>query len=181
MGKRALPLCLTAAGCLLPTPPHTKIRGLCGRFFSPGEPPLAVRKEPDRGGVFYMPEHLMIDEHRGLRHRTVQRIVLAQFGLAGFLGAGFWLFGGGQAGYSALIGGLISAIASWVFARFVFAGEQTSSDRFLRRVLLGELLKLGVVVIMFGVVLTAWDLAFLPLISAFAVTLLTYWVTLLFA
>ncbi len=128
-----------------------------------------------------MPGHLMIDEDRGLRRRTVQRIVLAQFGLAGLLGAGFWVFGGGRAGYSALIGGLISAIASWVFARFVFAGAQGSSERFLRRVMLGELLKLGVVVIMFGVALTALDLAFLPLISAFAVTLLTYWVVLLFA
>jgi ATP synthase protein I len=123
----------------------------------------------------------MVDEHRGFRRRTVQRILLAQFGLAGFLGAGFWVFSGSRAGYSALIGGLISAIASWVFARFVFAGGQRSSDQFLRRVMLGELLKLGVVVIMFGVALTALDLAFLPLISAFAVTLLTYWVALLFA
>ncbi len=123
----------------------------------------------------------MVDEHRGLRRRTVQRILLAQFGLAGLLGAGFWVLGGSHAGYSALIGGLISAIASWVFARFVFAGGQRSSDQFLRRVMLGELLKLGVVVIMFGVALTALDLAFLPLISAFAVTLLTYWVALIFA
>lgn len=128
-----------------------------------------------------MPELLMVDEHRGLRRRTVQRILLVQFGLAGVLGAGFWVLGGGQAGYSALTGGLISAIASWVFARFVFAGEQGSSGRFLRRVMLGELLKLGVVVIMFVVAITVLELAFLPLISAFAVTLLTYWVALLFA
>lgn len=123
----------------------------------------------------------MVDEHRGLSRRTVQRTLQAQFVLACLLGLGFWAFAGGRAGYSALIGGLTSAIASWVFARYLFAGGPVSSDQFLRRAMLGELLKLGVVVIMFGVAFTVLDLAFLPLISAFAVTVLTYWVALLFA
>lgn len=116
-----------------------------------------------------------------INRRQAEKVVVAQLMVGLALGGLFWVLAGQQAGVSALAGCLISVIPSWFFARWLFAGGPLSADRFFKRAVAGELLKIAITAAMFLVAIAVFKFAFLPLISVFAVSLIVYWFALLLA
>jgi ATP synthase protein I len=112
---------------------------------------------------------------------TAYRIVLAQFATALVLAAaagGIW---GSRAGYSALVGGLISAMASLYFALHVFGVRATAARAVVRSFYAAEVVKMAITVLLFVAAVVWLKVDFLPLIVAYALTLLVYWFALLSA
>jgi ATP synthase protein I len=110
---------------------------------------------------------------------TAYGIVLAQFAAAIVLAAvagGIW---GPGAGYSALVGGLISAVSSLYFALHVFGVRASAARAALRSFYTAEVVKMAITVLLFVAAVVWLKVDFLPLIVAYALTLLVYWFALL--
>jgi ATP synthase protein I len=86
---------------------------------------------------------------------------------------------GRVAGLSALAGGGISAVASFVLALFAF-GSPAGADaaRVARAFYLGEGLKLAVTVTLFVIVFVSFKVSFVALFGAYIATLFVYWIAL---
>ena len=86
---------------------------------------------------------------------------------------------GSTAGWSALAGGGISALASVVMAVLCFRRSSLANPhRALRGLYVGEAAKLATVVVLFVLVLRTLKVAPLPMLGAFMATLIIYWVAL---
>ena len=86
-----------------------------------------------------------------------------------------------RAAYSAMIGGGINMLATGYFARRVFSAGPGSSAKIIARTFYwGEVVKIILTVILFTGVLLWLDLAYLPLFLAYALTMLAFWLALLF-
>lgn len=84
---------------------------------------------------------------------------------------------------SAFAGGAIGFTASWVYARRMTGSRGPADDPriLLRNHFAAELLKLGLIVVLFAAVLVLFPkVATLPLLLTFMATLAVYWVALLF-
>ncbi len=80
---------------------------------------------------------------------------------------------------SALLGGAIGTIASFAMALLSFGSRAGSDAHFaMRAFLIGEAVKLGLVVVLFVVVLKLFKVAPAPLFAAFMATFCVYWVAL---
>ena len=96
---------------------------------------------------------------------------------AGALG---FLLGGGPAGVAALLGGLVCVGANLALTVWVFAGESgRDPQRFLLRMVLGEMSKFAVAGVMFFVAITKFQAGLLPLMSGYFASLVAYWAGLL--
>ncbi|HEY3786700.1 MAG TPA: ATP synthase subunit I [Steroidobacteraceae bacterium] len=83
---------------------------------------------------------------------------------------------------SAAIGGGIGTIASLVMALASVCGTSTMSpERAVRALLLGEAIKVAVIVMLFVLVLRVMRVAPLAMFAAFAATFVVYWIALLSA
>jgi ATP synthase protein I len=81
------------------------------------------------------------------------RVLLAQAGLTAVLAALFWGFDGFVSGYSALLGGLTAIIPNgFLAARLMLPRRDPGAGALLRAAYLGELGKLVLTALMFGVV-----------------------------
>jgi ATP synthase protein I len=112
---------------------------------------------------------------------TAYRIVLAQFAAALVLAVatgGIW---GARAGYSALVGGLIAAVTSLYFALHVFGVRVSAARAVVRSFYTAEVVKMAITVLLFVAAVVWLKVDFLPLIVAYALTLLVYWFALLLA
>lgn len=112
---------------------------------------------------------------------TAYRIVLAQFAAALVLAVatgGIW---DARAGYSALVGGLIAAVTSLYFALQVFGVRVSAARAVLRSFYTAEVVKMAITVLLFVLAVVWLKVDFLPLIVAYALTLLVYWFALLLA
>jgi ATP synthase protein I len=82
-------------------------------------------------------------------------ILLAQLGLSVALAALFWGISGSVAGYSALLGGLTCVIPNTFLAlRLVVPRRDPGAGALVRAAYIGELGKLALTVLMFGIVFT---------------------------
>ena len=112
---------------------------------------------------------------------TAYKIVVAQFAAAlvlAVVAGGVWSF---RVGYSALVGGLIAAVASLYFALHVF-GVRTSAARVVvRSFYKAEVVKMVMTALLFLAAVFWLKADFLPLIVAYALTVLVYWFALLSA
>jgi ATP synthase protein I len=83
---------------------------------------------------------------------------------------------------SAFAGGAIGFTTSWVYARRMTSrGSADDPQVLLRNHFAAELLKLGLIVVLFAAVLVVFPkVATLPLLLTFMATLAVYWVALLF-
>ena len=80
---------------------------------------------------------------------------------------------------SALLGGAIGTLASLAMALLSFGSRAGSDAQFaVRAFLIGEAVKLGLVVVLFVVVLKLFKVAPAALFAAFMATLCVYWVAL---
>jgi len=90
------------------------------------------------------------------------------------------VFYGGNAGLSAFLGGAIGFLSSLAYARQIVASQTSDPKGVLRAHLAGEVLKLGLTVILFVAVFILYQgVAALPLLLTFIATLVVYWVALL--
>jgi ATP synthase protein I len=102
------------------------------------------------------------------------KVVAAQFGLGAALAVVLWISFGDVAGYSALLGCLISALPNAFLAMRLGVPRQDPGARALvRAAYIGELGKLALTVLLFGIVFIAVrPLAAAPLFATFMVTAL---------
>lgn len=85
--------------------------------------------------------------------------------------------GGLAAGGTALMGGLIGTGANAVLAVWVFAGRaERDPQRFLLRLMLGEMSKFVMAVVLFIVAFAKFKVAFGPLMLGYLAVLVAYWV-----
>lgn len=110
---------------------------------------------------------------------TAYKIVLAQFAatlLLAVLAGGVW---SARIGYSALVGGLIATLASLYFALHVFGVRANAARLVVRSFYRAEIVKMAVTALLFLAAVLWLKVEFLPLIVAYALTLLVYWFALL--
>ena len=102
------------------------------------------------------------------------KVVAAQFGLGAALAAVLWSIFGNVAGYSALLGCLISAIPNAFLAlRLSVPRRDPGAKSLVRAAYIGELGKLALTELMFSIVfVTVRPLAAAPLFATFLVTAL---------
>lgn len=111
--------------------------------------------------------------------RIALRIVVGQAAVTLVAAALCLALAGSLGARSALLGGAIGTVASLAMALLSF-GSRAGSDAHLamRALLLGEAVKLGLVVVLFVVVLKLFKVAPAPLFAAFMATFCVYWVAL---
>ena len=99
-------------------------------------------------------------------------VLAAQIGLGAALAAVLWLALGDVAGYSALLGSLISAVPNAFLAlRLAVPREDAGAKALMRAAYIGELGKLALTVLFFSIVfVTVRPLAAAPLFAGFIVT-----------
>ncbi|NJN45281.1 MAG: F0F1 ATP synthase assembly protein I [Candidatus Competibacteraceae bacterium] len=86
-----------------------------------------------------------------------------------------------KAVYSAGLGGGISVIVTVYFAVQVFSGGgDFSAVRIATRFYVGEVIKIALTAVLFGITIIWLDVSFLPLFLTYAATLLAYWLVLPF-
>jgi ATP synthase protein I len=102
------------------------------------------------------------------------KVVAAQFGLGAALAAVLWIIFGNVAGYSALLGCLISAVPNAFLAlRLGVPRQDPGAKSLVHAAYIGELGKLALTVLLFGIVFaTVRPLAAAPLFAIFIVTAL---------
>ena len=103
------------------------------------------------------------------RTSVAARVLLAQLGLSAALAAIFWGVDGLTSGYSALLGGLTCVIPNAFLAlRLAAPRRDPGGGALVRAAYIGELGKLALTVLMFGVVFTQVEaLAAWPLFAGF--------------
>jgi ATP synthase protein I len=113
--------------------------------------------------------------------KTIQKIFLIQFVLTlGAAGVSLVL-ADIKAGYSAVIGGGINILATAYFANKVFsAGPGSTARQIARAFYWGEVVKILLTGILFTGVLLWLDVAFLPLFLTYAITMMAFWLALVF-
>jgi ATP synthase protein I len=112
---------------------------------------------------------------------TAYRIVLAQLAAALVVAAAIGGLWGARAGYSALVGGLISTVTSLYFALHVFGVRASAARVVVRSFYTAEVVKMAITALLFLAAVVWLKVDFLPLIVAYALTLLVYWFALLSA
>lgn len=84
--------------------------------------------------------------------------------------------GGFQTSKAALLGGLICTGASAVLVAWVFTGKtERDPQRFLLRLMLGEMSKFVVAVVLFIIAFAEFKAAFGPLMLGYMAALVAYW------
>ena len=87
-----------------------------------------------------------------------------------------------KASYSAVIGGAINIIATAYFAYRIFsAGPGSTARQIARTFYWGEVIKILLTGFLFAGALLWLDVTFLPLFLTYAVTMLAFWLVLVFA
>jgi ATP synthase protein I len=111
--------------------------------------------------------------------RFALRVVAGQAVITIIAGALFWALAGAAGARSALLGGGIGTVASLVMTLVSF-GSRAGSDaqHALRAFLVGEALKLGLVVVLFVVVLKVLKVSPAALFAAYVATFFVYWLAL---
>lgn len=105
--------------------------------------------------------------------------MLAQLALALCLALAFAVLASPNAGWSAFVGGGIAALANLYFAQRLLGSATASPRKILRRLFVGELLKLLITAVLFAAVILWLPLAFAPFFVSYALTLMVNWLALL--
>jgi ATP synthase protein I len=114
--------------------------------------------------------------------RTTQKILTIQLALTLSAAIVSLFLADVKAGYSALIGGGINTLATAYFAYRVFsAGPGSTARQIAQAFYWGEIVKIALTALLFTGVLLWLDVAFLPLFLTYTVTMLAFWLGLVFA
>jgi ATP synthase protein I len=111
--------------------------------------------------------------------RFALRVVASQALVTAVAGILFWALAGPNSARSALLGGGIGTVASLAMALLSFGSRAGSDAQYaMRGILVGEAVKLGVVVVLFVVVLKVLKVSPAPLFAAYVATFFVYWLAL---
>jgi ATP synthase protein I len=105
-------------------------------------------------------------------------VVLGQAVVTGIVALLSFAMAGPAGGWSAILGGGISTLASLAMAVVAFGGASADAQRAVTAFYVGEALKLALVVALFVLVLKVMKVSPLPLFAAYMATFLVYWVVL---
>ena len=111
------------------------------------------------------------------RPRTLAyRVIVAQLALTGLIALLLWVFMGQVAAFSALVAGVICAVANWFFAWRVFRhwGAQ-AAKRFVAAFCLGEIVKLIMLGVFFVLAVVFLRIEIKPFLISFIINLMIYW------
>lgn len=111
--------------------------------------------------------------------RFALRVVAGQAAVTAIAGILCWALAGPNGARSALLGGGIGTVASLAMALMSF-GSRAGSDaqHAMRAFLVGEAVKLGLVVVLFVVVLKVLKVSPAALFAAYVATFVVYWIAL---
>ena len=108
--------------------------------------------------------------------RLVYLIIKIQLLVTILVASIFWVFVSGKAAYSALVAGLICALANWYFTRRVFRyWGARAAKQFVIAFCFGELMKLVIEAVLVVIALLYFNVEFGPFLTNFIVSLLIYW------
>jgi ATP synthase protein I len=111
--------------------------------------------------------------------RVALRMVMRQVVVTAAIAAIFWGLRGQLDAVSALMGGGIGIAASLAMVMFVFReSAQGDPQRIMRNAYKGEVAKIALTIVLFGIVLKFLEVAALPLFLAYIAALLMHWVAL---
>ena len=111
--------------------------------------------------------------------RMAMSVVLGQVAVTAVFAIICFAVWGRVAGFSALVGGGISAIASAALAVIGFASPAgAAAERVARAFYVGEGVKLAVTVVLFVLVFVTMKLSFAALFATYIATLFVYWIAL---
>jgi len=131
-------------------------------------------------GTLLCPKQLKSTQAMGAKQvtRKITRIQLLVTLLVAFMAFGF---GDARAAYSALVGGGISTLVTFYFARQVFSARiGASAAKIARAFLVGEVVKILLTVVLLSIALFWLDVSPLPLLLAYMAALMAYWLVLPF-
>jgi ATP synthase protein I len=112
--------------------------------------------------------------------RVALRMVMRQVVVTVAVAAIFWGLRGQLDAVSALMGGGIGIAASLAMVMFVFReSAQGDPKRIMRNAYKGEVAKIGLTIVLFGVVLKFLEVAALALFLAYIAALMVHWFALL--
>jgi ATP synthase protein I len=118
------------------------------------------RRSSDGRGVFVVGgKRLMtvkaLEQSAASSINVVVKVLLAQLGLSAVLAALFWGFDGRVSAYSALLGGLVCVLPNaWLALRLLAPRRDPGAGALVRAAYLGELGKVVLTALLFGLVLT---------------------------
>ena len=107
------------------------------------------------------------------------RLVVVQSAAAGLFAVVSGLVFGLMSGFSALFGGMISVLASALYARVGFAAGSRQPAAVIRRTLLGEAARIIVTVALFAIFVIWVRGQFLPMLLAYVACQAVYWLAFL--
>jgi ATP synthase protein I len=114
-----------------------------------------------------------------IKSRPIRVVLFWQLCVTLILALGLWAWIGVSGGISALLGGLISVVATFVYGAVVSRLGVTSAGNVLRTAFRAEAIKIVLMVVLLWLVFTNYaDLVALAFFSAFAVTVLMFRFTL---
>lgn len=116
---------------------------------------------------------------QGIGLRPVFLILAAQTGITALAALVLAATLGGQAAWSALVGGGISLAATAYFAVRVFAGDRSDLKRVVRAFYVGEAHKIVLTAVLIVVAIKWLNVAFMPMFGTYMATLLVFWFALL--
>jgi ATP synthase protein I len=122
-----------------------------------------------------MPPHLGKMDIRAKAYR----IVAGQLTVTVLIALGWLAFAGAGAAWAALVGGLIAAAGSLIFARWLVRAAGRTPGEFAQAFYIGEGLKIVVTAVLFWVAIALLNVAPAPLFITYAVTLIVNWLALL--
>ena len=113
--------------------------------------------------------------------KGVRRIIGAQVIAAGFSTLLMQLVSGKEAAVSALVGGAVGVLTSWIYAKKMVAPQGSDEKKMVRAHYRAEAYKLIFTILLFTLVFTQFkDVRALPLFLGYGATLVIYWVALIF-
>jgi F0F1-type ATP synthase assembly protein I len=111
--------------------------------------------------------------------RFALRVVAGQAVVTVIAGILFWGLAGTNGARSALLGGGIGTVANLAMALLSFGSRSGSDAQYaMRAFLVGEAVKLGLVVVLFVVVLKVLKVSPAALFAAYVATFFVYWIAL---
>jgi F0F1-type ATP synthase assembly protein I len=111
--------------------------------------------------------------------RFAFRVVAGQAVVTVIAGTLFWALAGANGARSALLGGGIGTVANLAMALLSFGSRAELDAQYaMRAFLVGEAVKLGLVVVLFVVVLKVLEVSPAALFAAYVATFFVYWIAL---
>lgn len=114
-----------------------------------------------------------------INQTIADKLACTQFAVTCFIALILWISLGQKAAYSALLGGLICSLATWLMAKIMFYRQGADPGQMLLAFYMGEAAKVLVTVICFILAFVLIELNALAFILTYIAMLVLHWLALL--